>query len=133
MKKQVKNRSNIKEKQVSKDYSKGESSPYNEYLDKKGDYNQEHDASEPTEANPDRLSEDQGLYYKREMDDNRLDIIRAVMSSLTDKQREILRLCGNEGRTIENCAAILKISRGTVQKTLDRIRKKVSDLQKDSF
>jgi len=128
-KKQVKNRSYTKEIKSHKDYAGTEASPYREWLDKKGDYNQEHEANEPIQANPDGLGEDQGLWFRDEVTNDRLELVYKVMETLTDKQKEILRLCGNEGRTIENTAVILGISRGTVQKTLERIRLKVLVLQ----
>lgn len=130
MKKQTKNSSRIREKKTDKDYAGTEASPYREWLDNRGDYNQEHEAAEPAEANPDVLPESAGLYHQAETDDDRMDFVNAVIATLTDKQKEILRLCGNEGRTIENTAAILNISRGAVQTTLNRIRKKVKDMQK---
>ena len=130
MRKHTKKRSYVKEVQSRKDYAGTEASPYREWLDNRGDYNQEHEAEEPNEANPDMLDEDQGIWFQSVPEDDRLDLIYQVMESLTDKQKEILRLCGNEGRTIENASAILKVSRGTIQKTLDRIRTKVHALQK---
>ncbi len=133
MKKHTKEKSETDEVQVKRDYAGKEASPYREWLDKKGDYNQEHASKEPKEANPDILDERKGLFYQSPIDDDRLDAITAVMATLTEKQLEILRMCGNEGRTMENCAIILGISKGTVQRTLERIRKKVSVLQERGF
>lgn len=133
MKEQIKNKANIKEKKVRKDYAGTEASPFREWLENKGDYNQEHDAQEPFEANPDGVAEEDGLYFQQKVEDERLLLIAKVVESLTEKQKEILRLCGNEGRTIENTAAILGISRGAVQTTLKRIREKVSVLQKETL
>ncbi len=130
----TKQRSYIREKEVDKDYSKGNSSPYRDWVETQP-LNLEHNPhgqAEYAEANPDVLSEESGLYYQKECDDERLDLIERVTATLTDKQKEILHLCGNEGRTMENCAAILGISKGTVQKTLDRIREKVRVIQEES-
>lgn len=130
MKRQIKKRSYVREKITKKDYAGTEISPYREWLDTRGDYNQEHEAEEPVEANPDGLAETDGLYYQGSVNDDRLDAIRTVMETLTERQKEILRMCGNEGRTMENCAAILGISKGAVQTTISRIKKKVAVLQK---
>lgn len=117
--------SSIREKRSKKDYAGTEGSPYQDWLENKGDYNQEHVLPEPVEANPDNLAESDGLFYQAECNDYRLDIINSVIATLTDRQKEILRICGNEGRTLDNCALMLGISKGTVQKTLERIREKV--------
>ncbi len=127
---QTKKRADTKERQFHKDYAGTEASPYREWLDTRGIYGNESDSREPKEANPDNLSEEQSLYYQAQSEDPRLEIIQAVEKTLTDRQKEILRMCGNEGRTMENTAAILKISKGTVQKTLERIRQKALVLQK---
>lgn len=116
-----------------KDYSRGEKSPYNEWRAKVGNPNQEGDAPEPYIANADRVPESSGLFYQAPCEDERLDLIQAVYETLTPRQQEILRMCGNEGRTIENTAAILGISRGSVQKTLDRIRLKVLSYKHRAF
>ncbi len=119
--------------QSRKDYAGTEASPYREWLENKGDYKQEHQASEPFRANPDMVKEENGIFYQALIDDERLELIQTVIATLTDRQLDILRMCGNEGRTMENCAAILGISKGTVQKTLDRIRKKITDIQNSSL
>ncbi len=131
-KKHTKNKSNIKDKQVRKDYSKGNASPYREWVEKYNtdSINSDRCHTELFQANPDGLDESKGIYYQAECVDDRLDLIEEVKKTLTDKQLEILRMCGNEGRTFENCAAILRISKGAVQKTIGRIREKVSVLQK---
>ncbi len=79
------------------------------------------------------VPESKGLYYQAPCEDDRLELIQTVYNTLTPRQQEILRMCGNEGRTIANCAAQLQISRGTVQKTLDRIKSKVLALQEASM
>lgn len=132
-KKHTKSTARLRDVKERKDYSLGEASPYRNWLERRGDYKQEHDANEPPQANPDSLSEENSIYYQAPCEDPRLEIIQAVEQTLTEKQRQILRMCGNEGRTIESTAHILGISRGAVQTTLDRIREKVSVLQKRSL
>lgn len=121
-----KQRSSVKEIKGKKDYAGTEASPYREFLGDKGDYNQEHDAYEPPEANPDVLPESASLWYQDPavLDDPRLAVVKKEWGNLTMRQRDILQLCGYEGRTIENAAVKLGISKGTVQKTLERLRHK---------
>src|SRR6266850_8274216 len=102
MKKQTKEKSKIREKQVKKDYSKGNASPYREWADGLNNESDSHMQYEIAEANPDILNEDQGLYYQMPCTDDRLEKLIETLKILTDKEREILRLCGNEGRTMEN-------------------------------
>jgi len=124
----TKQRSYIREKDTEKDYSKGNASPYRDWVAEQpdnGDGHSDHRQKEFPEGNPDVLPEDKGLYYQAPCEDSRLEVIKRVMATLTDRQKDILRLCGNEGRTEANCAAILGINRSTVHETLNRIREKV--------
>jgi len=123
MKNHTKEKSKIREKQVKKDYSKGNASPYREWVDGVNHQQDGHNQYEPAEANPDTLNESDGLYYQMPCEDDRLDKIYKVIKFLNNEQKEILRMCGNEGRTMENCAAILKISKRKVQTTIEKIRK----------
>ena len=127
-KKHTKQRSYIKEKQYSHDYAGTEKSPYGDWS--KTTYRDDTADSEPPQANPDMIDESKGLYYQAPCEDPRLEIIQAVEQTLTERQREILRMCGNEGRTLENTAAILGISIRAVRTTLERIKEKVAVAQK---
>ncbi len=127
----TKKRSYIRDKQYSKDYAGTEASPYREWVGLQ-QKSEQHNA-EPPQGNPDVVPESKGLYYQAPCEDDRLELIQAVYETLTPRQQEILRMCGNEGRTIANCAAILKISRSTVQKTIDRIRVKVFAIQESTI
>lgn len=130
MAKHVKNKTYIKEKQVNKDYSLGNASPYREWAATHNDETNDHLQFEPIEANPDSVSEEKALYYQAENTDDRLDDIATVLPTLTNIQKEILRMCGNEGRSMENCAAILGISKKAVRYALNSIRAKVFRAQK---
>ncbi len=121
MKKHTKEKSETDEIQVSTDYSKGGKSPYREWVAKVNGNN--HDQYERPVANPDVLSEESGLYYQAPCEDERLEVIDRIAKSLSPQQRQILQLCGYEGRTMENCAVMLKISKRKVQLTLEKIRK----------
>ncbi len=121
MKKHIKEKSETDEIQSTTDYSKGGKSPYREWVLKKN--LNSHEQYERAEANPDMLSETEGLYFQPNIEDERLDKIAEIAQTLTPQQQEILHLCGFEGRTMENCAAILKISKRKVQLTIEKIRK----------
>lgn len=122
IRKQVKNRSRIKERDKEKNYN-GESSPYREYLERLGDPNQDHDSNEPAEANPDVLDEKDGLWYiKRDIDEELLAKVLEATKELTHRQKQVLQMVGYEGKTIANVAAILNISRGNVSDLLNRAR-----------
>jgi RNA polymerase sigma factor (sigma-70 family) len=125
-KKHTKEKKGIRVEESHTNYAGTEKSPYREWLEDSGDYNQEHQAEEPAEANPDQVAESDGLYFQDTCTDERLIAVNSVIDELTERQKLIVRMCGNEGRTIENCAATLRISRGTVQKTLDRVRERVN-------
>ena len=115
-------------KQYKKDYAGTERSPYWDYLSRRGDYNQEHDANEPAEANPDALAETSSAYYQdteTAVNSEQYELVLAVLPLLTMRQREILRITGYEGRSYEECAGILGISKSTVQKTIERIRERI--------
>lgn len=130
MKKHTKEKTKISEKKSSDSFTIAESSPYRLWMENRGSQGQEYDIPEIPEANPDVLPESKGLYYSAPVEDDRLELIKCIEATLTEKQREILRLCGYEGRTVANCSLILGISRGAVQTVLKRIREKVSVLQK---
>lgn len=121
--KHVKNKSRIKDKET-KDIYSGEASPYREWLDDKGDYNQDHEALEPKEANPDILGESEGLYYLRtDLNEEQMEQFKKALPLLSDKQKLVLQMVGYEGKTLENTAAILGISKGNVADLLNRARK----------
>lgn len=121
--KHIKNRSRVKEQQRRKDYAGTEASPYGEWLDSKGDYNQEHQAVEPSEANPDVIQESEGLYYIQPIiSEEQIEMIRKALPFLTDKQKQVLQLLGYEGKTLESVGAILGISKQAVLSILNRAR-----------
>ncbi len=116
MKKQTKESKKLRDKEYKVEYD-GENSPYQEYMkgaphrsgNSIGEYN------EPPEANPDVLSEEDGLYYyKSTIDEELLDKVETTFSKLTDKQRLALQLVGYEGKTYENAGAIMGISGAAV-------------------
>jgi RNA polymerase sigma factor (sigma-70 family) len=102
-----------------------ESSPYNDYREGKGAFDQEMDSTEPVRANPANLAEDEGLYYRptESVDEDKLDAIKEAWPLLTEKQKRVVQMVGYEGKTLENCGAIMGISRGNVLDILNRARK----------
>lgn len=128
--KQNKNRSWIKEKKVKKDYAGTESSPYREWLETRGDHNQEHQADEPAQANPDILYESDALYFHMPfIDEDQVLAVKRAIPFLSKKQRIALQLVGLEGKTLENAGAIMGISRSNVYDLIERARKIIIDHQ----
>lgn len=101
----------------------GEVSPYRDWLDEKGDYNQEHEAEEPIEANPDRLTENDSLYtHEVFLDPEQVQAVERAWPYLTKKQQQVLEMVGLEGKTLENAGAILGITKQGVFKILNKTR-----------
>jgi RNA polymerase sigma-70 factor (ECF subfamily) len=59
-------------------------------------------------------------------DDTRIDIAKALQT-LTPRQRHLCRLLGEEGLSIKEAAARLRIPRGTLYEEIKRIRKVFAD------
>lgn len=130
--KHTKRRAYTREKTGFKDYGGREASPYREWLEKTGDFNQDHEAHEPPEANPDILAETQGLYFHEpKIDENQMQQVKDAWKLLTDKQKQVLRLVGLEGKTYESCGAIMGISRGNVLDLIKRARKVITENNKN--
>lgn len=53
-------------------------------------------------------------------------LIREVVERLSEEQRQLLRLCGLEGRSVPEAAAILGLSRTAVEKRWQRLRAALS-------
>lgn len=100
-----------------------ESSPYHDWQEKHGNYSQDK-SQEVVEANPDILAESDSLYVHEEyIDEEQEQLIKENWQNLTEKQKQIVRMIGLEGKTTANVAAILDISRGNVVDILNRARK----------
>ncbi len=122
--KHQKNEKKIKEIKT-KDKYKGELSPYNEWKDKKGDYNQQHEATDNVEANPDVLADTAALYYIFPCNDSRIESIKERWNELTNQQQQVLQMLGYEGRSLDNCAVKMGITKSGVQSILQQARKKI--------
>lgn len=128
----------IKEKFNRKYENIGEKSPYRDYLENNEKQTGLIDnGDEPAEANPDVLAESDGLWFVSsddlsEADETKLAAIKSLWASLTPTQREILHLVGYEGKTFENAAAILGVKKGTIQKTVERIRYRVAETLREN-
>lgn len=120
--KHSKDKSRIREKNKHRKYN-GESSPYRDWLDRQGE---EHEDFEPAIANPDVLEESDGLYYfKSDLNEEQMAIVIEAIPLLTEKQKQVLSYVGLEGKTLENCGAMMGISRGNVLDLLNRARKTI--------
>lgn len=119
----------LKEIQTKKNYS-GEASPYRDWLDRKGDYNQEHQANENPEANPDVVSEEHGLYYQlsNEETEAKAQFFKDHFHDLSKQERTVMELHGIAGMALSQIAKILKVKKGTVSTLLGRARKKLQKL-----
>lgn len=117
----------IKQRKSHKKY-RGDGSPYRDYLSSRGDFSQEHDMLELSEANADKLPESAGLWYRAAATEQQEDLMLFIFSQLTPKQQEILSLVGLQGKTYDHAAVILGIKKSTVQKTIERIRHKFASL-----
>lgn len=116
------------EKRFRHNFAGTERSPYNDYRERKGNHNQENDMVEPPESSLEGVREDQGIFFDRSTkvrESEDYEKILKILPNLTKRQREILRIVGYEGRSFSECANILKISKSTVQKIVERIRGKI--------
>lgn len=105
----------------------GEASPYADYLARKGSFNQESDATEPSFANPDQLDSADALWEPSRLShkqDAQWAALKPHLKGLTLLQQRVVQLVGLEGRSLENAAAQLGITKSSVQTVLERLRKK---------
>lgn len=122
----IKKRTWVNERKYKKDYAGTEASPYRDYLGEKGDRHQDHDDKEPIQANPDQLSEDQGLYYQVPVNDPRIGLVKEMWHTFTPMQQNVLQMCGYEGRSLDNCAVKLGVSKSRIQNVLSQVKKKIN-------
>ena len=119
----------MKEIRTRKDYAGTEQSPYQEWASRHTFSNQGgdgfEDSWEPREANPDQLPESAGVWAVPEMSEGmaeKYSVIEDIWPTLTLRQREVLTLVGYEGKSFDETAKLLKISKGSVQKIVERVR-----------
>lgn len=108
--------------------------PIREITTKKGDdaywsWASEHSTNaggileEHTEANPDSLSEEDGLYHRPLSEQGKLQLEAIQKSGLTETQRRVLYLCGQMGLTQAQVSEELGITQAAVNGTLQRVRR----------
>lgn len=124
MKKQKYQKKSIREIQVKKDYS-GEASPYRDYMNSGHSYLNDGDVEENAIANPDMLSEDANVFHRplSGLGQFQLEVVQAVVKSLSPQQQRVLYLCGQMGMKQTLVAKELGISQASVNEMLQRIRK----------
>jgi DNA-directed RNA polymerase specialized sigma24 family protein len=113
-----------------KEIYKEESSPYNAWRSARGRYFEE--MLEVPKANPDVLDESCGVWAAPVLsleDEERLESIKNCFPSLTKLQQKVLVLIGYERKSFENAAAILGMKKGSIQKILMGISKKIKALR----
>ena len=110
----------------------GEASPYQEFLENKGDKRLEHEAAEPPEGNPDVLHESAGLWFQDRdaIDEDKMKIIQKVWGSLSHLDREVMQMVGYEGRSYNNCAVKLGMTKLEVQRIVNKLRTRFKKLLK---
>jgi RNA polymerase sigma factor (sigma-70 family) len=126
IKREPNKRKPIREIQTRKNFS-GEASPYWDHIMNRQRQTDEGNPVEDTLANPDVLSETETLHGRplTERGELQYEVLQEVLPTLTDRQREAIRLCGLEGLAEEKAASILGIKRRTLRTMLTRIRAKI--------
>jgi DNA-directed RNA polymerase specialized sigma24 family protein len=107
----------------------GEGSPYWDWL--ATHVHNEYDyLNEPVEANPDVLPEAAHIYQHKlsDGDRERLDAIGRAWAILSDRERMVLRMLGNEGRRPIEVAELLHISEKSVRVYVSRASKKIAKI-----
>jgi DNA-binding NarL/FixJ family response regulator len=89
--------------------------------------NSEGDILEPLEANPDRIGEEDCEDPKTEL----LDALKVGWKLLTDRERHIVVQC-SKGKTCEEIAVTLHISKQAVAQSLQNGRKKIFSILEES-
>lgn len=116
----------IRERKGRHDYSLGEKSPYWAWVKVRAA------GQENVEANPDNLTEEDGLYFQHEPSDGqqtKLQAIEAAMSEFTEKERKVvLFLYG--GMSLSDVGAKLRVNKSAVQHILNKAREKVFTILK---
>lgn len=117
---------NIRELDTGKSHS-GESSPYWNFLNTSQRTDAEGKPEESVFSNPDLMSEDDCLYHRplSEAGEVQLQVIREVFKDLSPHQQKVLYLCGQLGKTQQEAAKELSISRQAVNEALQRVRKRI--------
>ncbi|MEC4586497.1 sigma factor-like helix-turn-helix DNA-binding protein [Bacillus safensis] len=60
------------------------------------------------------------------VNENELDLLEYALSSLTDKEKEIYITVVGHNLSFSKCAALHGVAKGTIQKNIERARKKIA-------
>lgn len=60
------------------------------------------------------------------VNENELDLLDYVLSTLTKKEKDILITVVGQNVSFSKCAALYEIAKGSVQKHIERARKKIA-------
>lgn len=103
-----------------------EGSPYWNWterkLNKDGMFSQELSVS-----NPDSLAESKGLWAILNSDNLTFDEVVSKLDTLSLHERRVLMLMSDEGMTVKEVAEHLNVSKKSIEKTVERFRKKLGD------
>lgn len=116
----------IREIQISRSYS-GEASPYWSFLGAVQHPNAEGMPTEDILANPDVLSDEEGLFTRElsEEGELRLQAIKDAFGSLSPQQKKAVELCGVNGLTTLAASLRMGVKETTVKDCLKRAREKI--------
>lgn len=116
----------IREIETRKNFS-GEQSPYWDFIANHQRQTDEGNPIEDTLANPDMLSEDEGLHNRplSEEGELRLRVINETIKDLSPQQQKVIELCGFNGMSLNEAAVQLGVKKATVQALLARAKQKI--------
>lgn len=80
---------------------------------------------EPIGADPNVLPEEAGAWFQKPVDIGNKEMVDRVLKILNPEHRKILIMIGLEGRTVKEVATTLNLTRQSIYKKLERIKKLV--------
>lgn len=101
-----------------------EGSKYWNWVERKLNQNGEF-SQELAVSNPDMLSEEEGLWASISSDNPQIEHIMAHLDKLSLHERRVLMLLSDEGLTIKEVAGHLNVSKKSIEKTVERFRRKL--------
>lgn len=108
-----------------KDY-RGETSPYWESVQERKSRSYDDKFHEDPAANPDMLGEDYRFDESiSEGQQDQVELISDALDILTEKQRQVVELCGYNGSSINEAARQLQLDVKTVYEHLEAARRKI--------
>lgn len=86
---------------------------------------EQHGGQEPAEANPDIVSEDEGLHYiASDKDDDETRLLKEFRQLLSTRELQVWNLVMRHTMSIQDAADLLRIKKGTAQSYLQTAKEK---------